>query len=75
LADTGDVLAYERAAGEERRIVCLNLGSHRQPLHVLSKVRRYELLLSTRPDRERGAHGATPLELLPGEGLVIASLG
>ena len=74
LADAGDVLAYERAAGEERVIVCLNLGSHKQSLQDLQVHGRHKILLSTRPERERESKVDGPLDLLPDEGLVIAPL-
>jgi alpha-glucosidase len=72
--DAGDVLVYERKAGAERKIVCLNLGSSPQDVTDLLNLPSFKVLLSTRPDAERTPVENAPLELLPDEGVVIESL-
>lgn len=73
LIDAGDVLAYEREAGEERKIVCLNLGSNRQELPNLANIQDFKVLLSTKPEREQRPMNGL-LALLPDEGLVLEPL-
>jgi len=63
----GNALVYERAAGNERIVVCLNFGNMEQPLE-LQAFGGATILVSTHPDRR----ALDPnLVLRPNEGLTI----
>jgi len=67
----GDVLAYERRAGDSRLLVALNLGHEEQSLAL--PARNGRLLLSTELDRE-GEEIGERLTLRGAEGAVVALL-
>jgi alpha-glucosidase len=70
VAADGDVLAYERRAGERRLVVALNLGH--EPLEFrLPAPGRATALLSTRLDRNSEAIEGT-LQLWADEGVILA---
>lgn len=63
----GDVLAYERRAGEERLLVALNLGAKEQALSLPDWAAGYSVLLSTCTPASAGV-----LRLQPNEGIILA---
>ncbi len=69
----GDVLAYVRAAGDERCLVALNLGSTPERLAVPADFRNARVLLSTALDRE-GEMLGNDLGLRVDEGIVASVL-
>jgi len=66
----GDVVAYERRAGDDRLLIALNLGDASQELDLPAWAHHAHPLLSTasgdpRPARER-------ISLRPNEGIILA---
>jgi alpha-glucosidase len=72
LALEGDLLAYERAEGEERTIVVLNFGARRASWTPVVGAARVEILLSTACDRSQDAIGPI-IALRPDEGVILAA--
>jgi len=68
----GDVLAYVRTAGEDRCLVCLNVGASPARLSISPANPQGVIALSTLMDRSGETAGAV-LDLRPHEGIVIAS--
>jgi len=64
----GDVLIYERAAADERIVVCLNLGGREQTISIPDATSRAIVLASTGPLRDIVPPSLT---LQPNEGLVL----
>jgi alpha-glucosidase len=73
LAAEGDLLAYERAAGDERLVVALNLGSRPRVFEPPGSRAAGRVALSTALDRDDAVTGA--LRLRPDEGVVVRASG
>lgn len=67
----GDLLAYERRAGDDQAIIALNLGAERQDWTLPPSPPALQLALSTYCDREGEAIGPV-LKLRPNEGAILA---
>ncbi|MDO8877393.1 MAG: alpha-amylase family glycosyl hydrolase [Pseudolabrys sp.] len=73
VAQSGNVLAYERVLASERLLMALNFGSKTENTDAISSTCRGTWLLSSAVDRP-GGPAAGPLVLRPHEGVII-SLG
>ncbi len=69
----GDILAYERRAGEERLLIALNVGDRPQELSVPPWASHARVLISTLEGAPPSQSGAR-IALRPGEGLILAPL-
>jgi alpha-glucosidase len=69
----GDVLAYERRAGDERLLIVLNLGGEEQRFELPSWATDHIALLSTGHSRFGGNDGESVMMLQPDEGLILGA--
>jgi alpha-glucosidase len=65
----GDLIAYERRAGDERLLIVLNLGHQTQSFELPAGVEAVDLLLST--SSQQPAATERSLVLTPDEGLIL----
>ena len=66
----GDVLAYERRAGDERLLIALNLGGEEQAFVLPGWAAGYAILIST-TDRHSRLRGNDGIILRPNEGVIL----